>query len=210
MRKTKNIYVCEKHYAKDDIEFTKTGKKTVKLGAITTLNLPPKSHEVPETSRKPPTERGASDGNASATEHCFKNFGELSKSVPKMKLDGWTATELNGTTGKTLVFCQKVVPEFICKYELVIDTSMGFTVYVYDWVLPDDHVMYKNDRRSMFNVNVREVLNTISQYSICEGLPTNVNEANEHIVQHENDKDEEQRGFRGKEYFRPDNCLIVP
>ena len=55
LREKRKIYVCEKHYTKDDIEFTKTGKKTVKLGSLPTLNLPLKSHEGPHISRKPPT-----------------------------------------------------------------------------------------------------------------------------------------------------------
>ena len=101
MREKRKIYVCEKHYAKDDIELTKTGRKTVKLGALPTLNLPSKSHEVLEKSRKPTTERGKSDGDyTSTTQQSYKNFGELSKSVPKMKLNEWTEMILLNTTTK--------------------------------------------------------------------------------------------------------------
>ena len=41
----REIFICEMHYAEDDIEYTKTGIKTPRLQALPTMNLPLKSHE---------------------------------------------------------------------------------------------------------------------------------------------------------------------
>ena len=43
LEKKNKIYICERHYSKDSIGLTNTGKKMVKLCALPTANLPPKS-----------------------------------------------------------------------------------------------------------------------------------------------------------------------
>nr|XP_047140696.1 uncharacterized protein LOC124815893 [Hydra vulgaris] len=40
-----NIYICENHVLAEDIELTKTGRKSLRLEALPTVNLPIKSHE---------------------------------------------------------------------------------------------------------------------------------------------------------------------
>ena len=47
-----NLYICERHFAPDDIEFTKTRKKSLRLEALPTINLPVKSHETPIVERR--------------------------------------------------------------------------------------------------------------------------------------------------------------
>ena len=46
------ICVCERHFSPDDIELTKTGRKTLKLEALPTINLPNKSQETPKVERR--------------------------------------------------------------------------------------------------------------------------------------------------------------
>ena len=45
------LFICEMHYAEDDIEYTKTGIKTPRLQALPTMNLPLKSHEDTQVER---------------------------------------------------------------------------------------------------------------------------------------------------------------
>ena len=118
LRAKKKVYVCEKHYAKEDIEFTKTGLKKVKLLALPTLNLPPKSHELAAFSRKAPSIRERVE-DASANQRCYQDFVELSRSVDRMKLNEWTHEIIdNADTGPALAFRQKINPELILKYEI--------------------------------------------------------------------------------------------
>ena len=56
--KKNKIYICVRHYSKDFVELTNTGKKNpVKLCALPTADLPPKSHDIAKIGRKPPIER---------------------------------------------------------------------------------------------------------------------------------------------------------
>ena len=45
------IYICERHFADDDIERTKTGQKALHLEALPTKNLPAKSQDQPPERR---------------------------------------------------------------------------------------------------------------------------------------------------------------
>ena len=42
------IYVCERHFADEDIERTKTGQKSLRHEAVPTKNLPAKSQDKPK------------------------------------------------------------------------------------------------------------------------------------------------------------------
>ena len=48
----RELFICEMHYAEDDIEYTKTGIKTPCLQALPTMNWPLKSHEDTKVGRK--------------------------------------------------------------------------------------------------------------------------------------------------------------
>ena len=82
LRIKKKIYVCEKHYKKDDIEFTPTGKKTVKLCALPTENLPSKSHETVHFLRKPAMERNIVINEPNPK--YYKDFTDLCKRVSNL------------------------------------------------------------------------------------------------------------------------------
>ena len=201
----KGRYTCEKHYQKDDSEFTPTGKKTVKLGALPILNQPLKSHETPQTSRKPPKERNLNLEPRDTP--CYKKISELSKAVLKSKLDDWTVEEKEDETGKSVLLRQRKTPHLLQVYEILFDISMGFSLYVFGWPIPDEHEIYKNLRRSMFNMRIT-IRNHISQYFVCEGVGSYLENCQENFVQYENELLNEDRGFKGRKYYRPDNCLL--
>ena len=148
LREKRKVYICEKHYKPDDIERTKTGKKTVKLSAIPTLNLPQKSHESATTSRKPPKVR---EIPIPTPQKCYSNFNEFRKALSKMDLDQWKINETENEN-ENVVISIKNDRELINNFDIEVDQSIGFSIYVYD----------------------------------------------------------EQRGFQGKKYFRPEivSCLL--
>ena len=48
----RELFICEMHYAEDDIEYTMTGIKTPRLQALPTMDLPLKSHEDTKVERQ--------------------------------------------------------------------------------------------------------------------------------------------------------------
>ena len=204
LREKRKVYVCENHYKPDDIERTKTGKKTVKLGAIPSLNLPQKSHETATTSRKPPTVR---EIPIPTPQKCYKSFDEFRKAISKMDLDQW---KINETENENVIISIKNDRELVNNFDIEVDQTMGFSIYVYDWPLPDDHLLYIENSRSIFNISARNLMNGVQRYNICEGVNDATN-MKEHLVQYERNRSvgDEQRGFQGKKYFRPENCELL-
>lgn len=41
------------------------------------------------------------------------------------------------------------------KYEVFIDQSLAFSVRVYGWMLPDDHVFYSLYNRTFYNITLK-------------------------------------------------------
>ena len=48
MECSKNMCMCERHFREEDVEYTATGIKVLKLQALPTLNFPEKSLETPK------------------------------------------------------------------------------------------------------------------------------------------------------------------
>jgi hypothetical protein len=56
-------------------------------------------------------------------------------------------------------------------YTVIVDPSLGFTTYVYNWPIPDDHGLYSNYKRSLKSAeDLQELLSTIETSKICKGV----------------------------------------
>ena len=60
-------------------------------------------------------------------------------------------------------------PITLPQFEILVDDSLGFTVSLYGWFLPETHLLYYNYRRSIRNVNIIELVTKIKSYYICKG-----------------------------------------
>ncbi len=59
----------------------------------------------------------------------------------------------------------------IPKYTMIIDSGFMFTIFVYNWPIPDEHSIYKERAQSVRNENIGEILRSIESAQICKGLP---------------------------------------
>ena len=68
--------------------------------------------------------------------------------------------------------------------ELTIDVSMGFICHIYCWQLPDNHFIYKNNRRSLRNQTINNLIQSLNNCTMCEGILKNDDKKNcmEHVV----------------------------
>ena len=48
---------------------------------------------------------------------------------------------------------------------------MGFTVFNYNWPIPEDHAIYTDRRRSVRSGGIKELLSFIENSNLCDGLP---------------------------------------
>lgn len=83
------ICICEKHFAPEDMEPTKTGRKSLKLLALPTINLPTKSQEKPKVERREIIRQSEVNITELKT-YCYKSFEEVCKWITMLKLNEWS------------------------------------------------------------------------------------------------------------------------
>lgn len=97
----------------------------------------------------------------------YKGLPDLCKRVKSLKtISEWTVEE-----GSDRIILRKKKDCFqLPEFEVIIDDSLGFTILVYGWFLPEDHQLYTQKLRSMNNVTVPDLLREIECQLICPGV----------------------------------------
>ncbi|CAB3980884.1 Hypothetical predicted protein [Paramuricea clavata] len=57
------------------------------------------------------------------------------------------------------------------QYAVLIHSSLEFTVAIYNWLIKQDHPIYKELKRSVMYHSMCELVNIIEESSSCQGLP---------------------------------------
>ena len=97
----------------------------------------------------------------------YQSFNNLCKRVKTLKtLNDWIVQELEDRLVLKKKSSQVMLPEI----QIMIDDSLGFTIYVYGWLLPEDHELYTTNLRSVTNITVSDLVKSISTLSICPGV----------------------------------------
>jgi hypothetical protein len=58
----------------------------------------------------------------------------------------------------------------IPKYTVVFNSALEFTVFVFNWPVPDENPIYKENKRSVMHVDAVDLLRSIESSGVCEGL----------------------------------------
>ena len=126
----------------------------MRLQAIPTKNLPNTSHPTQQITERCKLSIVRSSTNKLNTAKLYKSLNELHTCALKLKLTGWTINKAESNV--PLSYSEPLF--HVPKYEIVIDDGLGFTVIVYGFSLPDDHVLYKKYIRFMGNVTVSNLI----------------------------------------------------
>ena len=97
--------------------------------------------------------------------------------------------------------------------EVVIDDSLGVTLKVYGFYLPDDHELYSQCFRSVTNTSVANLVKEIESHIVCHGANATISV---HVVHHINPKSVDHltvgdnvNSFPDEEYLRVKDCEIL-
>ena len=100
--------------------------------------------------------------------------------------------------------------------EIYVDDSLGFTVRVFGWLLPVDHEIYFENRRSMKNVTLSNLIKLLECQQICSGLDHKVAvKASFQLLKHcAAEKfslfgDEPHQPLTETVFFRPPSCEVM-
>ena len=192
-------------------------KKRPKFGAIPTLNMPQKSFEkVPTTPRpaKPVVKEHPAVDVSTVKRVCHKSFTEFCGRAGSLK----SIKEWDICAKEDRMVLKKSAEPSLClpQVELMVDDSLGFTIKVYGWLLPDDHILYTKYLRSMRNITLSDLVKELAEsFVVCPG--TEQRELHSNIVHHVipmsvdpfDCSDNELENFSFKEYWRSRKCQLL-
>ena len=188
-------------------------KKKPKFGALSTLNLPTRSHDIAPKPTRPARSIVSDDVNTAATSiRRYKSFGDLCSRINTLKtLTNWLVDELDDR-----ILLKKEFHVMLPEIQVMIDDSLGFAISVYGSFLPEDHELYSECFRSVANITVAELVKKIEAMSICPGVkPFSLSsEIQHHVIPKLVDPllDDEQStssSFPNKDFWRTRECLVL-
>ena len=138
----------------------------------------------------------------------YKNFSELCKRVQNLKLkNDWEVFYRENKVLFKLLTPKHLIPHL----EIVVNDSLEFTIIIFGWILPDDHLIYKKYMRSVRNITVSNLLHEIRSYELCPGLD-NINSKKliHHVVPVKIDFEKiNLHPFQAQQFKRPKDCEVL-
>ena len=147
--------------------YLETGRKTLKLNALPTLNLPVKSHESAPTTERREIIRHVTE-TFEAPMPTYTNFQELCIRAEKLKLQPWTLTR--NDSGLELSFPSKEF--FVPRYQILINESLEVTCCVFGWRVPASAQFIQD--HSLIDTTISTLTKEIELTAICEGVSQEV------------------------------------
>ena len=147
----------------------------------------------------------------------YKNLTDLKNKIGKIKLDGWNVVYKEDDI--FLTFNSKSIGVYVPYLKILIDSGLGFTVQIYGWYLPEDHIIYRKNKRSMKNIIVSNMVATCLQFKLCEGVKSkdgdtsslvchSIPKTSEEISKTQN-PDKALVPYAAMTFFRSNNCDIL-
>ena len=139
-----------------------TGRNTLKLGALPTMNLPQKSVET----RKFPARRQIIKAvtESKKTHFSYKYFPDFTRQFERKFGKEW---QMDISAENKLTFKYFSKSYLIPKFQFVIDESLEFTLATYSWLLPNDYEFYKLCKQSVRNSEINRIFSILSAMWWC-------------------------------------------
>ena len=192
------------------VETEKMLKTKPRFGAIPTLNMPKKSHQT-EPVKTRAARSVVKDVAPEQNAKYYKSFKDLVSRLKALKsIKDWTLEELSDR-----IVLKKVTTALLPELQIMIDDSLGFTISVSGWLLPDDHELYMKTLRSVRNITVSELIKSTEVLFVCPGVkPTaSFSELRHHVISKPRDplfdSDDGEDSFPCKEFWRTCNCSVL-
>ena len=185
-----SIFICEKHFSEDQL-YIYNHKKELKEGALPTLNLPVKSivnkqSSINERSTSSISKREnflvSSTLSIAAPHKCYKDFNDFVTRINNLKLPKWSIIHKENSLTTIVFQGEYLVP----KFQIFVDCSLGYTLRVFGWLIPIDHILYTNYRRRFFKITLSNFITFLENLSLCPGidlLSNSMSSAIKHIIQ---------------------------
>ena len=138
-------------------------------GSVPTERLPEKSHELPKRERRILVRKGVEipeqDKASTPTAQAIK---DIIVQLQQGKIEPWQVGSSTNEEEVRLILSDSVYS--IPKYTVLVNSALEFSVFVFNWPVPDQNPVYKENKRSVRHVDITGLLRIIESYTVCEGL----------------------------------------
>ena len=153
-------------------------------GSIPTEKLPQKSHDVPTKTRRTLVRNvlGSEENMPSTSSDMMHEFESLEEypNIEDLRIQlntevllPWTV-ETDETTPESqdMHFRLHDGVHNIAKYTVVLNPAMEFTVFAFNWPIPDTHIIYSERKRRLRGAeDCKALLELVANSKLCDGLP---------------------------------------
>lgn len=155
-------------------------------GSVPTEKLPQRSHEVPTKIRRTLVRSTAiqptldeempstSSDLMSGTPMECPSIEDLLSQLENEVVLPWTVETTRENESIKFLLYDGV--HSIAKYTVVLNAAMEFSVFAFDWPIPDKHIIYNERKRRVVGLeSCKALLKLVQDSRICDGLPQDVN-----------------------------------
>lgn len=96
----------------------------------------------------------------------YRNLDDFKLHISSLKVVGWTLSR----NTENVTFAWFDGSHYIAKFQVIVDCSLGFSISIYGWFIPDNHPLYMQYKRSVRFTTAYSLLSTVIKYSVCSGL----------------------------------------
>ena len=114
----------------------------------------------------------------------------------------------------------------IAKYTVILNTALEFSVFVFNWPVPDDHAIYNERKRRVCDLGDWKILlKSVEGSKICDGLPQDFvtqsvvvdptsdvdfsNFPDSTVLRHSAPRSLSEENFQTSVTFRSPNCEVI-
>lgn len=145
-------------------------RKTLITGSVPTEKIPEKSHDI----RKPERsilQRKTFDTScpSTSTAPCQQIFSidNLNQQLQQKNIHPWLVDKSNEEEVRLRLYDEY---HSIAKCTIVVNSALEFSIFVYNWPVPDQNPVYKERKRSVMYLDIAELLKLVETSCLCEGL----------------------------------------
>ena len=148
-----------------------SSRKSLKDGALPTLFLPEKSVQTKKSEQRnieAIRKRNVVSSEPPVVQRkvYYNNLDDVEIAISCLKAQSWEFT----ISPKSVKICKHHKTYILPMFEIFIDSSLSFTVRVNGWLLPDDHLIYKENLRSVRHLTLSRLMLLLEGHGICQGI----------------------------------------
>jgi len=214
----RELFICENHFNEEDMILTPENKKTLCDMALPTRNLPKKSFSLGKKERKPPiirnvdvnvvcdTQVGSTNKNYNSLEELYDDLN-TSKWIQDKWIFGYSVNA--GLEERCLrIYSYNDPLDLVPHIEIFLDGNFQTTVFVFGWMLPKSHPLFKTVVQEL---PIEDFLKKLTNLKLCPGITNHESvKSISHIVPICIDyKNNPSVPFLAKTFYRSVNCLVL-